>query len=180
MKIQLDINDLRFIFKSLEPVLKEGSKFDPKCGFVYLKCIDNSLTAFATDSHRIHFVIAPYSGDNGQLIIPVVKLPKAKDQSVEISEEEEEITFDFFTEKIIQRKPDVDFPNYEKVMPKEEPTFKIAFNPQYIRDAANMLLKSEYIVFNFYSKRDPCVIEADNSYALVCPYIVMKRANKGS
>lgn len=176
MRICLNKDDLKYIFKALKPALsKDGAR--PMLSLIQLQCQDGICTAYATDSHRLHSVTVPYSGDNGTMLIPVVDIPKGGDTFLEITDDGMNISLNFGSETRTVPTTKGAFPKVEEVLPKKDPVFQIAFNPKYIKDACDAFSKSNCIIFNFMgNQHEACVIKADKGkyaegedFALVLP-----------
>lgn len=175
MKIYVEINDLKYMFKVLKPALSKKDYPMPALKFIQLNCKDNIITAYATDSYRMHSVKIPCTNksDDCQMLIPIVEIPKEASRVVEITNDGQYTTFNFETEQKIIQNQNLNYPQVESVIPEGEPEYQVAFNPKYLKDAASVFSKEDTIILNFYGKTKPCIIKprkADaEDFCLVLP-----------
>ena len=89
-------------------------------------------TAYALDGIKLISLVVPCQDDSeGTMNVPIIKLPKAV--FVVISDEGNEIVFDFLDSKQTVKKYEGDFPNKGlKIFFRNdnEPTFSIGFDPK--------------------------------------------------
>lgn len=158
MKIILKTDDLNYIFKALKPALAK-TEHRPVLTRIHLKCDSGKCEATAVDGYRLHTVTVPCEGDNGEVLIPIIKIPKNNIPKVIISDTDDNITFDFNTEKQICNKMVGEFFNWKTLVPEGEPEYEISFNPKFIEDACKTYSGLKVITFKFYGKTKPCIIE---------------------
>ncbi len=166
MKVMMDVIALKDIYSACKTFV---SKEETILKTIQLSLQGKICTAYALDNYKLIAVSVPYKeGDEGIMHIPIIKLPKSGE--VIITDEKNEITFDFHDNKQTVRKYEGKFPEKpETFFPKKEPILKIGFNPKKIRDALDGFLGEERVELNFISPLDGCIIKGTNKKALVLP-----------
>ena len=140
--------------------------FRPIFQFVKLECENGTCKATAADTYKAVQIIVPYNGDNGVLLVPIVKTP-SKTGYVIITDIEREIVFDFLTEKQTYRKAEEEYPDL-KCFENGEHNFKIGFNAKLLKEALNAF-KDETVEIDFFDKLKPIAIKTQTKQAIVCP-----------
>ena len=156
MKITLRTVDLKQIYKSLKAATSKVTS-----NAIRLKCFNGECVATSMDAYRIHTLTVHCEGDDGEMLIPIVKIPNNKISNVTISEEGEEIIFDFTTEKVTNSIVVCDFPNTEQFFSKDEPCFEIALDSTFLAEACESFDKNTHLLLTFYGDMKPCVITPD-------------------
>lgn len=168
MKVQMKLEDLKTIFNACKTFV---SKDDARPIFktVQLSFANGLCTAYALDGIKMISVVVPYTaGNEGTLYVPIIKLPKC--ENVFISDEGDEITFDFIDSKQTVKKYEGEFPKHvEQFFDKSEPTFTIGFDPKNLKDALDGFKECTTVKIDFYSNVKPCIMEGRNKKALVFP-----------
>lgn len=96
LKITMSVSNLQEIFKACKNYVSKDS-YKPILQAVQLNCTNGICKATALDGYKAMTICVPYDGDEGTMLIPVIKLPKGT--LVIITDSESEIMFDFLTEK---------------------------------------------------------------------------------
>ena len=170
MKVTMNLEDLKTIFNTCKTFV---SKYNIRPIFktVQLNFSNGYCTAYASDEIKVISLVVPCQEDiEGTMNVPIIKLPKAA--NVVISDEGDEIVFDFHDSKQTVKKCEGDFPS----KPIEgffhnanKPTFSIGFAPKNLRDALDAFKGDDEVKFDFYGQTKACVIKSLNKKALVFP-----------
>jgi DNA polymerase III sliding clamp (beta) subunit (PCNA family) len=109
------------------------------------------------------------------MLVPIIKLPKSK--YVILSDEGDEIVFDFLGNKQTVRKIGGNFAkNPEQFLVQDNVNFRITFNPKYLKEALDSFKDEKAVVLNFAGPSQMCVIEGSaNKIAGVLPIYLGKR-----
>ena len=117
----------------------------------------------------------PYDGDDGTMLIPVIKPPKVT--QVIISDTESEIMFDFLIEKQVVKKFEGDFPDVKKFFREDEPKFILGFDPKILKDALDGFTGDTCIEVDFFGETDGIIIKNRiDKQALVLP-VKLRKSN---
>lgn len=168
MKVQMRVEDLKTIFNACKTfVSKDDTR--PKLQTVQMNFSCGLCTAYALDGIKLISVIVPYTaGDEGTLYVPIIKLPKGAD--VVISDEGNEITFDFHDSKQTVKKYEGEFPkDPAHFFNKSDPIFSVGFDPKNLKNALEGFKDCEAVKIDFYGQTEPCIMEGLNKKALVFP-----------
>ena len=179
MKFQLNASDLRTIMDICKlAVDKKGSR--EVLTMIHCKLEKDGLVAESLDGYRLHQVTVPcevIESEATEFLLPVVKVP-AKSKVVIIEVINDEVIFDFVTEKQAYKVPSGEYPDVSNVIPQDKPQFEIAFNPKFLKEAAEAFKNDEYIVLQFYDEMKPMIVKpnkAEGTFAMVIP---IRRAKK--
>jgi DNA polymerase III sliding clamp (beta) subunit (PCNA family) len=168
MMITMNVSDLKTIF---DACLKYVDKKDSRFSAVQLNFSAGKCIAYALDGYKLIAVIVPYGDDTEWITcVPVFKLPR-DNHTVNILDEGDEITFEFpdARRKETFKKPDCFPENSAQFLEQGEPTFRICFNPNLLRDALHPFEKDEVVALSFTDKNRGCIIEGGSKKALVLP-----------
>lgn len=171
----MEMENLKAIFDACKNFVSKDS-FMPIYQQVQLNFANGICTAYALDSYKIIKVVVPYTdGDEGTMLVPIIKLPKGK--YVVLSDEGDEIVFDFLGNKQTVRKIGGNFAkNPEQFLVQDNVNFRIAFNPKYLKEALDSFKDEKAVVLNFAGPSQMCVIEGStNKKAGVLPINLEKR-----
>jgi DNA polymerase-3 subunit beta len=116
------------VSKTVFAISSEGSRYTLNGALLLLK--PESITMVSTDGHRLAYVEAPYvlEGVSGQLraLVPkkaMVEIQRlaaeTSDAAVALSSDENHLFFQFGKRLLITRKLTGQFPDYERVLPRE-------------------------------------------------------------
>jgi DNA polymerase-3 subunit beta len=114
------------IQRTMFAISMEESRFTLNGALLLLK--EDKATMVATDGHRLAFVEVPLPGQQGfRALIPrkamgeIIKLAEegAADSTVSISGDDNHLFFQFGNRLLITRKLTGNFPDYERVLPKD-------------------------------------------------------------
>jgi hypothetical protein len=176
MEITMKTTDLKTAFDACKNFVSKKDR-NPALKTVQLNFFNGTCTAYALDGIKLMTVAVPYvNGDEGTICVPIVKLPR--DKFVRISDEGDEITFDFLGGKCrrILKKYEGNFPNDpEHFLKQEPPTLRIGFDPRNLRDALDGFKNETFVVLNFVDNRSGCVIEGKSQKAVVLPRVFDER-----
>ncbi len=168
MKITMSVSNLKEILKACKNYVSKDN-YRPMLQAIQLNCINGTCKAIALDGYKVMTIQVPYDGDEGTMLIPVIKPPKGT--QVIISDLESEIMFDFLTEKQVVKKFKGEFPNVEKAFPEGEPKFRIGFDPKLLKDALDGFTGDTYIEVNFFGETNGVIIKNGiDKQALVLPF----------
>ena len=163
----MSVSNLKEIFKACKSYVSKDD-VRPMWQAVQLTCTNGTCKATALDGRKLMTICVPYDGDEGTMLIPVIKPPKGT--QVIISDSESEIMFDFLTEKQVVRKFEGDFPNVEKFFREDEPKFRIGFSPKLLKDALEGFIGDTCIEVNFFGETNGIIIKSSTAkQALVLP-----------
>ena len=172
-KITLSNTDLRHIMTVLKPVS------DPSAvhlQWVVLKCHNGRLRAYRTDRSRLHVVEVPYSGDEGDVTMPVLdKVPK-NPYDVSITFGTTIITLDYGETQEIIRRPAMEFEvmsSLDAVIPSQTPELTISMDVKFIADFAAALSKGKIkrMDLEYYGEKKPFVLRVGDTFAVICPIL---------
>lgn len=164
----MKMEDLKTIFSTCKTFVSKDS-IRPILQTIQLNFQNGFCTAYALDGIKMISVIVPYiDGDEGTLYVPIIKLPKGA--YVVISDEGNEITFDFLESKQTVKKYEGEFPkDPAKLFDDKEPTFNIGVDPKNLRDALDGFKDTEAVSIDFYGQLNPFVVKGLTKKALVLP-----------
>lgn len=171
MKITMNVANLKTVFEACKTfVSKEDT--EPILQTVQMNFRDKICTAYALNGVKLITVSVLYSdGDEGTINVPIVKLPKSG--SVNISDDNNEITFDFINSKQTVRKHEGNFPkDLANFFKQEPPTFGIIFDPRNMCNALKGFKDEITVKMNFTTPAQGCVIEGTNKKALILPILL--------
>lgn len=173
MQISMATNDLRTIFDACKSFVSKAD-LRPALQGVQLRFADKRCTAYALDGIKMMTLTVPYTdGDEGTVLVPIIKLPK--DPFTTLSDEGNEITFDFGGSKQTVRKYAEDFmQNPDRVFPTTPPGLTIYFDPKNLRAALDGF-KAKAVELQFHGQTGACVIQGDARKALVLPVYPPKK-----
>lgn len=168
MKVSMKLDDLKTIFTACKSFVSKDD-IRPILQTVQLNFCGGLCTAYALDGIKLISVVVPYTdGDEGTLYVPIIKLPKG--MFVLISDEGNEITFDFLDSKQTVRKYEGEFPkDPAQFFNKSDPTFSIGFDPKNLKNALEGFKDCTEIKIDFYGQTEPCIMKGLNKKALVFP-----------
>lgn len=169
MKVTMKLEDLKTIFNACKTFVSKDD-IRPILQTVQLNFSGGLCTAYALDGIKLISVVVPYTdGDEGTLYVPIIKLPKGA--YVVISDEGNEITFDFLDSKQTVKKYEGDFPSKPEDFFRNdnEPTFSIGFDPKNLKDALDGFKDCTAIKIDFYGHTEPCIMTGLNKKALAFP-----------
>lgn len=166
MKIQMKTENLKEIYQACKTfVSKDVTRLAPTV--IRLQCKGDVCTATALDGYKMMEVTVPSGGDEGTMLIPIVRVPKAS--VVVIEETENEIVFDFITEKQIVKKIEGEFMKTDHYWEGDKFEFEIGFDPKLLHDAMEGFKGETAVKFSFTSEIGKCIVTAGNKKALVLP-----------
>lgn len=167
MKVTMDTSNLKTVFDACKSFVSK-TDIHPALRAVQLNFSRKRCTAYATDGFKMMSLAVPYTdGDEGSMLVPIIKLPK--DPFVTLSDEGNEITFDFGTSKQTVKKYAGDFfENPEHFFPTADYTYTICFDVKNL-SAALEGFKSGVIKLDFFNPLGACVITKPDRKALVFP-----------
>lgn len=169
MKVTMKLEDLKTIFNACKTfVSKDDVK--PILKTVHLSFSNGYCTAYALDGIKLISLVVPCQNDSeGTMNVPIIKLPKAV--FVVISDEGNEIVFDFLDSKQTVKKYEGDFPSKPEDFFRNdnEPTFSIGFDPKNLKDALDGFKDDKTVEIAFYGQTKACVIKSLTKKALVFP-----------
>jgi DNA polymerase III sliding clamp (beta) subunit (PCNA family) len=169
LKISMSVSNLKEIFKACKSYVSKDD-FRPLFKAIQLTCANGICKAIALDGYKVMTIQVPYDGDEGTMLIPVIKPPKGT--QVIISDTESEIMFDFLTEKQVVKKFEFegDFLDVKKFFREDEPKFIIGFDPKILKDALDGFTGDTCIEVDFFGKTDGIIIKNSiDKQALVLP-----------
>lgn len=175
MKVTMEMKNLKTIFDDCKNFVGKDSSM-PVYQQVQLNFANGMCTAYALDNYKIISVVVPYiDGDEGTMLVPIIKLPKGR--HVILSDEGDEIVFDFIGNKQTVRKICENFAkNPEQFFVQDNVNLRIGFNTKLLRDALASFKDEGKVVLNFTDPLHVCVIEGDrNKKAGVLPINLKKR-----
>lgn len=173
MEITMELKYLKSIFDACKNFVSK-TDYKPIFQTVQLTCKKGFCTAYALDGFKVITLSCPCMAcDDGMMCIPIIKLPKAR--TVILSDDGNDITFDFLDSKQTVRKYDGDFyKNPESAFPTEDPLLKICFNPKHLKDALGSFDDGNAVEISFYDPSKGCVIKGNGKKALVLPVFLKK------
>lgn len=140
IKIQLTVDQFNRINKFGKKY--NGIKDSARENLKYTRLViqGNKLTAEGLDGYkvfRMNLDIENLSGKDGYIYIETMKNFKKSDEFVIITEDEKEIRIESIKGDDIRiiNKADFEFFNTKDIIKRDEPTFKISFDPKRLRDA---------------------------------------------
>ena len=169
MKATMKLEDLKTIFNTCKTFVSKNDA-RPILKTVHLSFANGYCTAYALDGIKLISLVVPCQDDSeGTMNAPIIKLPKAV--FVVISDEGNEIVFDFLDSKQTVKKYEGDFPNKPEDFFRNdnEPTFSIGFDPKNLKDALDGFKDHKTIRFDFYKETEAALITGTNKKALVFP-----------
>lgn len=171
MKFNMDAADLKYLMNVCKlSIDKHGVR--PSLEMIHCKLIQNQITATSLDGYRIHSVTVPcdHAGEGHEFLIPVVKVPpKVKSVIVEILDEE--VIYDFLTEKQVLKINQGKFPKVDNFLPKsEDMVFEISVDPKYLKDAMEAFKTEKVVTLQFHGEVNPIMVKSStNDFAMVLP-----------
>lgn len=172
MKITMDTSNLKTVFDACKSFVSK-SDIHPALRAVQLNFSRKRCTAYATDGFKMMSLVVPYTdGDEGNMLVPIIKLPK--DPFVTLSDEGNEIVFDFGGSKQAVKKYAGDFfENPERFFPTADPAYTIYFDVKNLSDALDAF-KSKAVRLDFFGPLNACTITGPGRKALVFPVKPLK------
>lgn len=166
MKITIDGNELQRIVKTCKPCVSTED-IRPSLKHIELECVDGVGYATALDGFKMIQTSFPYTGDNGVILLPVLKdIDKYSMYEIELSDGKLSI-FDGET-KTVRRACSSPFINWRKVAEKTiEPTFKIGVNPKYLKKVLDV--SGNCVVLEFYDELGGFFVRGDGVTGMVLP-----------
>ena len=185
IKITLSNEDLRHMMTVLKPV---SDPLAVHLQWVVLKCHNGCLRAYRTTRSRLHVVEVPYSGDEGDVIMPILEKVPKNPTDVCITFSEKNITLDYgVTQETIRRPAGESKVNMDAVIPTQTPEFILETNAKYIADFTATVVKSSSfkksmlsivhgekipkVQLEYYGKTKPFVLRVGDTFAVICPII---------
>lgn len=168
MKATMNLCDLKTVFDTCKNFVSKNDR-RPAQQAVQLNFSQGSCTAYATDGIKMMQVTVPYDkdGDEGTMCVPIIKLPKG--MLVTLSDEGNEIIFDFFDSKQTVKKYAGDFlRDPEHCFPTAPPDLTIYFDAKNLRAALDGF-KTGTIELQFHGQTGGCTIQGMGLKALVLP-----------
>ena len=171
MKFNIDAADLKYLMNVCKLAV-DKTNLRPALQMIHCKLYKNRITATSLDGYRVHSVTVPcdYDGENREFLIPVVKVPpKVKIVSVEVLDEE--VIYDFLTEKQVLKINHGSFPRVEEFLPKSEDiVFEISVNPKYLKDAMEAFKTEKVVTLQLHGELKPIMVKStSNDFAMVLP-----------
>ena len=162
LKHLMDVCKFAIDKRGLRPILQ----------MIHCQFGERTITGTTLDSYRMHRVTVPcdHEGLEGkECFLPIIKVSsKFKHVIVEVADEE--VTYDFLTEKKVLRKYNGEFPNVSNVIPKDEPQFEISANPKYLKDAMDAFKDERFVTLQFHGETKPIVVKSPmGDFALIMP-----------
>lgn len=163
LKYLMDVCKLSVDKRGIRPALK----------MVACRVSNNgAITATALDGYRIHSVTVPCEVTEGDvqsiLLIPLVKVP-SKTKRVIIEILDEEVIYDFLDSKQVIKVENLEYPNLDQLLPKDDPAFSIYVNPKYMEDAFKAFRNHGTVKIEFYGEINPIMVKHHEDYAFVLP-----------
>lgn len=155
----------------IEATKSFASKYSAKVIHQYIRLEFRSdyseVTAIAVDGCRMSVEHAVCNADEDFVVYVKsnIKLPRRKNVVIELTEDEAVFRCDGFI--FGYQQPHGEFLNWESALPKDEPTFRIAFNGEYLLSAlqaARVSVGGTYknpIVLEFRSPVEPVIIKTN-------------------
>ena len=168
MKIEMNYECFKDIMKSCKPYVAHNDR-PPILQTIKLECNNGICTATALDGYKIINVKVQCNEDvEGVICIPIVKFP-TKGYYVIIEDNENEIIFDFLTEKQVVRKIKEVFMDTTKLIPKDEPKMEIGFTTKLLKEALEGFTDEKIIRIEVISETKGFILRGVNKEALVLP-----------
>lgn len=166
MKIAIYGEELQRIIKICKPCACTED-FRPALQHIELECVDGVGYATALDGFKMIQTSFTYTGDNGVILLPVLKdIDKYSSYEIELVDGTLSI-FDGQT-KIIRSACSSPFINWRKVAEKStEPAFKVGVNPKYLKKVLDVC--GDCVVLEFYDELSGFVVRGDNVTGMVLP-----------
>ena len=168
MKATMNLDHLKTIFDACKNFVSKDD-IRPAQQAVQLNFNQGSCTAYATDGVKMMRVTVPYDkdGDEGTMLVPIIKLPKGP--FVTLSDDGNEVVFDFFDSKQAVKKYAGDFlQDPEHCFPTAAPDLTIYFDAKNLKAALDGL-KNGTIELQFHGQTGGCTIRKKDRMALVLP-----------
>lgn len=148
-------------------VQKNGSKIIHKYIRLEFHSADDEVIAVAVDGFKlsVEHAVCKSEEDFAVYVQSNIKLPRKTEVEIELDENEAVFRCDGFM--FGYRQPGGEFLNWEGVLPKSEPSFRIGFNGEYLMkalEAARISSGGAYktpIVLEFRSPLDPVIIRTN-------------------
>ena len=149
-------------------------KVRPVLEMIHCKLIQNQITATSLDGYRMHSVTVPcdFVGENHEFLIPVVKVPpRVKSVSVIVEILDDQVIYDFLTEKQVLKINHGEFLKVDNFLPKsEDMVFEISVNPKYLKDAMEAFKAEKVVTLQFHGEVNPIMVKSPtNDFAMVLP-----------
>jgi len=174
MLLKMDSKDLKYLMDTCGMAVdKKGRNSLPALRSIHCEITDKEITGTATDGYRIHRVTVPCSIVEGEppvtVVLPPIKVP-AKSKYVFIEVGEKEVTYEFdSTTKQVTLIETCPFPNMNRFIPTEEPSFSCYIDPQFLFDATKPFKDKEAVRLEFYGELDPVMIRWKKDFTFVLP-----------
>lgn len=170
IKFQMDPVDLKYM---MDVAKISTDKSRPPFDKIKCKIERGIITATISDTHKLNSIKLPCVGESHEpFLIPVItqRIP-TKGSLVIITVQDDEVIYDFNTEKMILRAEQMEYPNIDGVIPNDDPNFETYVNPVYMRDAFKAFEKDGPVKIEFRGKLKPIIIKGSRGLALVLPVI---------
>lgn len=151
-EIRISNDDLKHIYTVCG---KHVAQTDTRPILKYIQLIvENGVcTATCTNTYTLAQVKTKVDGDDGEYIIPVVKVPKG--MFVNIINTEKEITIDFVSSVHIERMPAGEFPDFKRFIKiPEQPTYEIGADAKLLINSLSSMKNSDYVKLTFGSNME--------------------------
>lgn len=178
MKATIYTNDFNRIVQATKQFCSiRGTREPSRYIRLEFRAADSIVTAIAVDGFRMsveHAVISDCDDDFDVYVKSSIKLPAKK--YAEISLDGDEVTIRCDGNLYGFQQPHGDFLDWEKALPDGEPSFRIAFNGNYLLSALQAAKASNGnsfrspIVLEFRSNCDPVIVKTNkNDIKMVLP-----------
>lgn len=166
MKIMIAGDELQRIVKICKTCVSTED-IRPSLKHIELECVDGVGYATALDGFKMIQTSFSYTGDNGVILLPVLKdIDKYSMYEIELLDGKLSI-FDGDT-RIIHNACSSSFINWRKVAEKTtEPTFRIAVNPKYLKNVLSAT--GSCVALEFYDELGGFFVRGDNVTGMVLP-----------
>ena len=171
MKFKMNADDLKYLMNVCKFAIdKSGER--PAWQMIHCNFGERTITGTTLDGYRMHRVTVPCDHEElegKECFLPFIKVPsKIKYVIVEVADEE--VTYDFLTEKKVLKKYNGEFPNISDVIPKDEPQFEISADPKYLKDAMDAFKSEQLVTLQFYGETKPIIVKSPmGDFALIMP-----------
>ena len=173
MKIlQMKSDDVKYMMDVLK-LSADKTKSKSVWEMIHCKVNDGRITATSIDGYRLHQVTLPCEVIEGNFdksfLLPITKVPtKSTLSRIEISEDE--VLYDFLTEKQIHKINHGDYPKIDELIMKDEPKFAIYVNPKFMKDAFDAFKGDKAVKIEFRGETNPIIVKRENQdFAYVLP-----------
>lgn len=170
---QMKSADFKYLMSAMK--LSVSKSYDrPVLQNIGCKISDGFLTALSCDGYRLHSLKLPCTVVEGNFdnsfILPITNFRNLKSNNIQIGITENEVLFDFFTEKWIKRVENVKYPDFTNAIPKDESKFEIHVDPRFLQKACEAFKSSKSVKIEFRGELTPIILKrSDEDFICVLP-----------